>query len=108
MRFIDTDATSTSEMIYRLIVDAQKELGGNIDKKGAQGLYVGIMTDTGSFRFPRTNSETFRICAELIDLGADPVSTYNEIYNSSRASRVLLIGRCLSSLKFFFDDLLDT
>src|SRR5436305_1461186 len=60
MRFIDTDATSTSEMIYRLITEAQKELGGTISKKAAQGLYVGIMTDTGSFRFPRTNSETFR------------------------------------------------
>jgi phosphoesterase RecJ-like protein len=108
VRFIDTEATSTSEMIYRLITAAQKELGGTISKKGAQGLYVGIMTDTGSFRFPRTVSETFRIAANLIDLGADPVYTYNETYNSSRPSRVLLIGRCLSTLKFFFDDRLAT
>ena len=104
MRFIDTDATSTSEMIYRLITEAQKELGGTISKKAAQGLYVGIMTDTGSFRFPRTNSETFRIAAELIDLGADPVETYNETYNSAKASKVLLIARCLASLKFYFDN----
>jgi phosphoesterase RecJ-like protein len=71
-------------------------------------LYVGIMTDTGSFRFPRTDSDTFRMSAELIDLGADPVITYNEIYNSAKASRVLLIGKCLSSLKFYFDDRLAT
>jgi len=108
VRFIDTEATSTSEMIYRLITAAQNELGGRISKTGAQGLYVGIMTDTGSFRFPRTVSETFRIAANLIELGADPVFTYDETYNKSRASRVLLIGRCLSTLKFFFEDRLAT
>ncbi|MFI5264916.1 MAG: bifunctional oligoribonuclease/PAP phosphatase NrnA, partial [Candidatus Kapaibacterium sp.] len=108
MNFIDTEATSTGEMIYRLIVAAQKELGGQITPKGAQALYVGIMTDTGSFRFPRTKSDTFRIAAELIDLGADPVLTYNETYNSSRASKMLLVGKCLSTLKFFFDDRLAT
>jgi phosphoesterase RecJ-like protein len=107
-RFIDTEATSTGEMIYRLITAAQKELGGTITKKAAQALYVGIMTDTGSFRFPRTVSETFRICAELIDLGADPVLTYDRTYNSAKPSRVLLIGKCLSSLKFFFNDRLAT
>jgi phosphoesterase RecJ-like protein len=107
-RFIDTEATSTGEMIYRLITAAQKVLGGTISKKAAQALYVGIMTDTGSFRFPRTVSSTFRIAAELIDLGADPVLTYDKTYNSAKPSRVLLIGKCLSSLKFFFDDRLAT
>jgi len=108
LTFIDTEATSTGEMIYRLIRAAQKELGGTISPKGAQGLYVGIMTDTGSFRFPRTKSDTFRMSAELIDLGADPVHTYNETYNSSRASKVLLVGRSLASLKFYFEDHLAT
>ncbi|MEP7235912.1 MAG: bifunctional oligoribonuclease/PAP phosphatase NrnA [Ignavibacteriota bacterium] len=103
-RFIDTEATSTSEMVYKLIIAAQKELGGTITAKGAQALYVGIMTDTGSFRFPRTDSETFRICADLIDLGADPVRTFDQTYNSAQPSRVLLIGKCLNSLKFYFDD----
>ncbi len=104
MRFIDTEATSTAEMVYRLVIAAQKELGGTISAKAAQALYVGIMTDTGSFRFPRTTSETLRMSADLIDLGADPVVTYDKTYNSAKASRVLLIGKCLSSLKFFFDD----
>jgi phosphoesterase RecJ-like protein len=107
-RFIDTESTSTGEMIYRLITSAQKELGGAISKKAAQALYVGIMTDTGSFRFPRTKSDTFRMSAELIDLGADPVYSYNETYNSSKASKMMLVGRSLSSLKFYFDDHLAT
>lgn len=107
-KFIDTEATSTGEMIYRLITAAQEELGGTLSVKAAQALYVAIMTDTGSFRFPRTTSNTFRICADLIDLGADPVLTYDKTYNSAKPSRVLLIGKCLSSLKFFFNDRLAT
>ena len=95
-------------MIYRLITAGQKELGGAISKKAAQALYVGIMTDTGSFRFPRTTAGTFRISADLIDLGADPVFTYDKTYNSAKPSRVLLIGKCLQSLQFFFDNRLAT
>lgn len=102
--FIDTNATSTGEMIYKLVTAAQPVLGGAITKKGAQGLYVAIMTDTGSFRFPRTVAETFRISADLVDRGADPVYAYDRTYNSSKPSRVLLIGRCLSSLRFHFGD----
>jgi phosphoesterase RecJ-like protein len=95
-------------MIYRLISEGKKELGGTISPKAAQGLYTAIMTDTGSFRFPRTDSDIFRACADLIDLGADPVKTYDETYNSAKPSRVKLIGKCLSSLQFFFDDRLAT
>jgi len=102
--FLDTKATSTGEMIYRLITSAQPALGGSISKKAAQALYVAIMTDTGSFRFPRTTSDTFRMSAELIDLGADPVYAYDRTYNSSKSSRVLLIGRCLATLRFHYED----
>jgi bifunctional oligoribonuclease and PAP phosphatase NrnA len=102
--FLDTNATSTGEMIFRLVTAAQKSLGGVISAKAAQALYAAIMTDTGSFRFPRTVSDTFRMSAELIDLGADPVYIYDRIYNTSKSSRVLLIGRCLSSLRFHYDD----
>jgi bifunctional oligoribonuclease and PAP phosphatase NrnA len=102
--FIDTEATSTGEMMYRLITEAQKELGGTITQKAAQALYAAIMTDTGSFRFPRTDSDVFRICAELIDLGADPVLTYDKTYNQAKPSRLKLIGRTLDSLRFYFDE----
>lgn len=103
-RFIDTEATSTGEMMYRLIKESQKQLGGNITAKAAQALYTAIMTDTGSFRFPRTDSEIFRICADLIDLGADPVLTYDKTYNQAKPSRLKLIGRTLDSLGFYFDN----
>ncbi len=102
--FIDTEACSTGELIYRLVTAAQPMLGGEITPKAANALYVAIMTDTGSFKFPRTNSGVFRMCADLLDLGADPVRSYNEVYNSSPPARLLLMRECLNSLEYQFND----
>jgi phosphoesterase RecJ-like protein len=104
--FVDTEACSTGEMIMRLVQQAQPTLGGTISKKGANALYVAIMTDTGNFRFPRTDSEIFRMCADLLDLGADPVTTYNEVYNTSPAGRLLLVRDALTSLEYHYDGLM--
>ncbi len=101
--YIDPDACSTGELIVRLITEAQPTLGGSITPKAAQALYAAIMTDTGSFKFPRTTSAIFRMCADLLDLGADPVRIYNEIYNTSPPGRLLLIRDALNSLEYHYD-----
>jgi phosphoesterase RecJ-like protein len=97
---IDTEATSTGELIVRLIEEARPVLGGTITPKAAMALYVAIMTDTGSFRFPRTDSRTFCMCADLIDLGADPIRAYDEVFNTSPPSRLLLMRESLNSLEY--------
>ncbi len=104
--YIDTEACSTGELIMRLIDAAKPVLGGTISSKGATALYVAIMTDTGSFRFPRTTATVMRMCADLIELGADPVATYNEVYNTSPAGRLLLIRDALNSLEYHYDGLM--
>ncbi|HWF43573.1 MAG TPA: DHH family phosphoesterase [Candidatus Kapabacteria bacterium] len=101
--FIDTEACSTGELIVKIVNHSIPILGGAISPKGAMALYVAIMTDTGSFRFPRTDSEIFRMCADLLDLGADPVRAYNEVYNTSPPSRLLLLRECLNSLEYHYD-----
>ena len=102
--YVDTEACSTGELIMRLFEQASPILGGSMSKKGATALYVAIMTDTGSFRFPRTDSEIFRMCADLLDLGVDPVAAYDKVYNSSPASRLLLLRECLNSLSYHYDE----
>jgi phosphoesterase RecJ-like protein len=104
--YIDEDACSTGELIMRLITEAQPTLGGSISRKAAIALYAAIMTDTGSFKFPRTTSAIFRMCADLLDLGADPVSIYNEIYNTSPPGRLELIRDALNSLEYHYDGLM--
>ncbi len=102
--YVDTEACSTGELIMKLVTYAIPFLGGSISKKAATALYVAIMTDTGSFRFPRTDAEIFRMCAELLDLGADPVDCYDKVYNSSPPSRLLLQRECLNSLEYHFEN----
>lgn len=59
--------SSTAEIVYRMIV----QLGylDLMDRDAATCLYVGLMTDTGSFRFSSTTADVHRIVAALLDLG---------------------------------------
>jgi phosphoesterase RecJ-like protein len=87
-------ACSTCELIFTLIeMIGEKKL---IDRKIANCLYTGIMTDTGSFRFPSTTAETHRVVAGLIEAGAENADIHNRIYDGSTESRLRLLGYCLS------------
>lgn len=90
----DVNACSTCELVYEFI----SLLKGRklIDKKIATCLYTGILTDTGSFRFPSTTSKTHKIVADLIDKGADNAEIYNAIHDDNTISRLKLLGYCLS------------
>ena len=92
---IDDDATSTGELVYRLIADFK---GISIDRDIARALYTAIMTDTGSFRYPRTDPEIHRITAHLIERGADPTELYVSVYEQWTPGRMRLLGEVLDSL----------
>ena len=57
------------------------------------------MTDTGSFRFPRTDPEIHRIAAHLIECGADPTDIFVNVYESASLGRMRLLGEALDSMK---------
>lgn len=95
----DTDAPATSEILYDFICSDNPDY---IDRKIADNLYAGIMTDTGSFRYPRTTEKTFLICADLIKRGTDPVHVYDKIYNNIPQDKVKLLARFIDSLTFHF------
>lgn len=87
-------ACSTCELIYDFIVLMNdKKL---IDKDIANCLYTGIMTDTGSFRFPSTTSKTHRVLADLIEAGAENAEIHNRIYDGNTEARLKLLGFCLA------------
>jgi phosphoesterase RecJ-like protein len=92
---IDEDATSTGEIVYRILL----ELGGaTIPAAVAEALYCAIMTDTGSFRYPRVGPETHRIAARLIECGADPVAIFSRVYERWSNGRMHLLGEMLANL----------
>ncbi|OFX80148.1 MAG: hypothetical protein A2X12_01835 [Bacteroidetes bacterium GWE2_29_8] len=96
----DTKYSSTAELIYNVI----KELGYEklIDKNIAEAIYVGIITDTGSFSYSNTKSETHVIAAELIKYGINNSLINDSIYQTYSADRLRLLGHTLCNrLKIF-------
>ncbi|SEQ73654.1 phosphoesterase RecJ domain-containing protein [Hyunsoonleella jejuensis] len=95
--YSDVSMSSTCEMVYHFI--DMLDDADNIDVSIATCLYLGIMTDTGSFRFPSTTSTTHRIVAELIDKGARNAEVHNNVYDTNSYNRLQLLGCALTNLK---------
>jgi phosphoesterase RecJ-like protein len=94
--FSDTNYGSTCEMIY----DFANALGLNdyIDKNAATCLYTGIVTDSGSFRFPKTTAKTHICVADLISKGINNSEIHNLLFDNASYSRLQLLGRALQNL----------
>jgi len=94
--FSDTSICSTCQMVYHFMekIDDLDAINSDI----ATNLYTGIMTDTGSFRFPSTTSVTHRIIADLIDKGAENAKIHNNVYDTNSFGRLQLLGRSLSNM----------
>lgn len=80
LSWVDTSASSASEMVYRLYVEGQDD-GMKLSKEAARLIYAGIVGDTGRFLFPSTTEMTFKIAAELVTYDFDREDLYQGIYN---------------------------
>ena len=67
-----------------------------IDQDIAECLYVGIMTDTGNFRFPSVTAKTHEIVAFLISKGAKHDKVYDLVHDNNSVNRLKLLGYCLN------------
>lgn len=94
--YSDDTMCSTSEMVYHFI-EALDDLQF-LNKQIATQLYVGIMTDTGSFRFPATTATTHRVVANLIDNGAENNIIHQNVYDTNSLERIKLLGLALKNL----------
>jgi len=99
--YSDTSFGSTCEMIYNFILFLGKKEA--IDKTIGTCIYTGILTDSGSFRFPKTTGTTHRIIAELIDLGVENTEIPNLLFDNSSFGRLQLLGRALQNMKVLPD-----
>lgn len=92
------EAGSTGEILYGLI----RKMLGTVPPEVAVNLYGAIMTDTGSFRYSNTGSDTLRIAGELVAWGADPRWIAEKVYETKPLVQVLLLGKVIGTLKVFF------
>ena len=98
-RYLYSDITmsSTCEMVYNFIEMLGKT--NLINEDIATCLYAGIMTDTGSFRYPSTTSKTHHVIANLIDVGVNNGNIHNAIYDTNSVDRLQLLGCALKNIK---------
>ncbi len=86
-------ASSTSELIYRLV----KRMDMRIGADRASCLYAGILTDTGGFTFANTTSDSLRIASLLVEEGADPAYIATQVYLNRSTDDLLLLSRLLAT-----------
>jgi len=91
---IAPDATATAELVFDLASIA----GWPLTPEVAQALYVGLLTDTGGFRFSNTTARALRVAAALLEKGVDPESIYASVYASAPEGRVRLLAEVLQTL----------
>jgi len=95
LKFIDTSASATAEIIYRLI----HKMRVPISRDMATSIYTGILTDTGSFRFSNTSRAAFDICAEMMGLGVDPHDVAQHVYGTYSLGRIKLLNLAIDSIE---------
>jgi phosphoesterase RecJ-like protein len=95
VQLIDTDACATAEIVYRLI----KALEIPFDKSIATAIYLGILTDTGSFRFSNTNPAAFAISKAMIDIGVEPHTVAQRVFGTYSLGRIKLLNMALNSIE---------
>lgn len=98
----DTGKSSTCEMVYDFICAS-----GNADKINndiARCIYAGVMTDTGSFRFPSTTASVHRLVADLMDRGLQHSIIHEEIFDNYLENRLRFFGHIfLHRMEIFYE-----
>ena len=96
--YLDSDAAATAEIIYSLLL----EMGIKLTRNIATCIYEGIYTDTGSFKYSNTTSNTLKTAAELLKYGVNPSSISDNMELKSR-SQVEMLRKALETLTFLKD-----
>jgi len=95
VNWVKPQACCCCQMIYELY----KRLRVPLDRDTALFLYVGILTDTGSFRYTNTNATVHKITAELLQYGIDVSGVYTRVYGSVPFADLKLLAQILTTMK---------
>ncbi len=93
------DTASCCEIMYSLYT----EMGVKITRSVATKLYVGIVTDTGNFKYAGVTGKTHRVAAELIEKGVDFSGISKKIFDTVSREYLELKKRAINALEFYHD-----
>ena len=101
MSCVRTDASAAAEIVYDLVAGVDPAL---IDRAVATALYVGIMTDTGSFRYGATTPRTHAIVSDILvrgDLRPEPIHV--ALFDGRSLASLRLLAAALATIQTHYD-----
>ncbi len=104
LNYIRPEASSTAEILFDLF----RTMKVRLTKREAEGLYTGLVTDTGKFQQANTTPASLRMSAELLEAGVVPEKMYECIYAQGTLSSKLLLGAALETLRIEHDGKVST
>lgn len=104
VNYLDSDAPAVGDMVWRMFATAA--IAPNA--ADATNLYVALTTDTGDFRYSNATPRAFRIAAEMVAAGADPVTVAEWVHDGRSVASVRLLGEALQTLELAADGRLAT
>jgi phosphoesterase RecJ-like protein len=90
----DPEASATGELVYDIMLATD----GPWTDWALRGLYVALLTDTGSFRFSNSSPGCHRMVADLIARGVNPEDMYDRVYGKAPLRKFKLLERALATL----------
>jgi len=102
LNIINPQASSTGEMVYNL----SKHMDIPLNRDIALNIYTAIVTDTGSFRYSNTTSETLMIASKLVSKGIDVAWANENLFEIGTLGRIKLWGETLSKIELTYHDLI--
>ncbi|MEI6667127.1 MAG: bifunctional oligoribonuclease/PAP phosphatase NrnA [Acidobacteriota bacterium] len=93
-KWFDASYAAVGEMVLEIIDGLDVALTPDM----ATQLFLAIVTDTGSFRYPGVSPRTFTMAGRLVAAGADPVLTARRLYDSNSLGRLRLQAAVLQTL----------
>lgn len=93
----EVEASSTCELVYRLYAEHNPD---QIDEHAAKAMYLGLVTDTGSFQFDSVKPGTLQAAADLLDRGGfTPNQITEKIYSSRPLKQLKLLSMALETIE---------
>ncbi len=86
--------------VYALI----KDMGGALDKKIAEYLLVGLLTDSGNFAHDDVTEETFLLAAELVKAGADISYYHYHLFKKQPKERAKLFAKVMDKIRYYHEN----
>ncbi len=95
---LEADSAAAAEILFQVIEKMDAEFTPQI----AAGIYTGIATDTGCFKYPNTTPRSHRIAARMMEYGA-PAAQINEwVFDTKTRRKLEFEALALQSLEYYF------